>query len=731
MLPTYLQRAFANPVRLLTCVSMATALAACGGGGGNPGGTGSTTPGTTTPTPGTTPGTSIPVVPAEAKMILQLVDAAGKPITTLSGGQAGQVKATVLDAKGNAAVNEVVKFTADESLLQFTPVSGTALTDASGVAVITVKPASVTSAGAANIAATVVAGGKTVSAGINLAVGAAPLTLGKIDFVPERKVEEILPAFGTALLQIPITTGGVAATTAPGLTINSLCSNDGTASLVLGAIDKGIQSVTYTNKGCLRGVDTVTVTLGNFTQTVNISVGKANIGTIQFVGSDLQGSSIVLRGSGGLGRKESAILTFRVLDQNSIGLPGVDVTFTATTNTGGLIVQPTKATSDATGNVTTTVASGTIPTPVRVVAQATRNGTTISGLSDSLIISTGLPIQRSMSLSADSYNIDGLNYDSAIAKVTVLMADQYGNPISDNTAVNFVTEGGAIATPEEGGCKTKGGGCTVELKSQAFRPVNGRVTVLAYVQGIEDFIDENGDGQYTCKQPILANKNDPTPYRPLVDSCTIDTGEKWKDQGDPFLNTGNHDIIRGNPGGDTLQRDPDREKDRKYNSAIGDLPFPYNRTAYSVDGNKQWGLNYIWREAEIVFSGDEPTFIRQFANKDGTLRDWTTADGPVDVIAGLHGAGCGSQTLYFRIVDVNNNPLPSGTSVTFVDADKVTPGTVSPNAVGATNRLGGTQHWLGIKANNDCFAGEFALKTTTPRGKGYSSKLFKSGPVAP
>ncbi|UOD32677.1 Ig-like domain-containing protein [Massilia violaceinigra] len=727
MLPTYLQRAFANPVRVLTCVSMATALVACGGGGGNPGGTTAVTPGTpTNPTPGT-PTPTTPVVPAEPKMTVQLVDAAGLPISTLSGGQAGQVKVTLLDAKGNVAPNEVVKFTADETLLQFTPVSGSALTDASGVAVITVKPASVTSAGAVNINVVAVAGGKTVNGGINLAVGAAPLTLGTIKFVPERKEGEILPAFGTAVLQIPITTGNVAATTAPGLTINSLCTNDGTATIVPGALDKGMQSVTYTNKGCLRETDTITVSLGNFNQTIKINVGKANIGTIQFVGSDLAGSSIVLRGSGGLGRKESSILTFRVLDQNSIGLPGVDVTFTATTTTGGLIVQPSKATSDASGNVTTTVASGTIPTPVRVVAQASRNGTTISGLSDSLIISTGLPIQKSMSLSADSYNIDGLNFDNSIAKVTVLMADQYGNPISDDTAVNFVTEGGAIATPSQGGCKTKDGGCTVELKSQAFRPVNGRVTVLAYVQGIEDFIDANGDGVYTCPDFTRADPKDiTTPYRPLIDTCKSG-GEIAKDQGDPFLNVGNLAIIRGNPGGNTLQRDPDPKKDRKYNSAIGDLPFPYNRTAYSVDGNGQWGLNYIWRETEIVFSGDEPTFIRQFRNDDGSLRDWTTADGPVNVIAGLSGTNCSNQVLFFRIVDVNNNPLPSGTTVTAADADKVQPGSVSPNAIPATSRLGGTEHWVSIKKETNCAPGEFSIKTTTPRGKSVSSYLFKSG----
>ncbi|MCE3606760.1 Ig-like domain-containing protein [Massilia sp. P8910] len=712
---------------------MATALAACGGGGGSAGGktstTTPTTPGTTTP--GTTPGTVTPVA-AEPKMTLQLVDSTGTAITTLSGGQTGQVRATVVNANGSVAVNEVVKFKTDDKLLQFTPESGTALTNALGVAVITVKPTSVSAAGAVNIGATVVAGGKTAEAGVNLEVGAAPLTLGKVEFTPEQT--DILPAFGTAVLTIPVTTGGVGATSVPGLTVNSLCAGDGTASLVLGSLADGKQLVTYTNKGCLRVTDTITVTLGNTTQNIKINVGKANIGTIQFVGSDLNGSSIVLRGSGGLGRKESAILTFRVLDQNSIGLPGVDVTFKTTTSTGGLIVQPAKATSDAQGNVTTTVASGTIPTPVRVLAQASRNGTTINGLSDSLIISTGLPIQKSMSLSADSYNIDGWNYDNAIAKVTVMLADQYGNPISDDTAVNLVTEGGAVAFSDIGGCRTKGGACTVDFKSQEFRPKNGRVTVLAYVQGVENFTDSNGDGQYSCSNFVQVQPVDPgTPYRPLVDYCTPGSGEPYTDQGDPFLDTGLEPVILGTP-------KVTHSFDGQYDVARGDLPFPYNHPVYTTAGNGQWGINYIWRQTEIVFSGDKPNFKRQvMVNPDtGERRDWTAADGNEFELVGLSTNDlsttskelpCSNQVVYFRIFDDNNNPLPSDTKVESANVDRITPGQISPNKVGATSAIGGTFHSVNVKADTTCIRGEFSIQTTTPRGKVFSSPMFKSIPA--
>lgn len=682
--------------RLTAIALVAASLAACGGGGGSPG-IGGASGGTS----GGTPGAGTPSA-AEPSVRMTLTDGSGAAVTSLSGGQSASVKATVLAAGGKPAVGAIVQFTAGaDSLVAFTPEAGSALTDANGVAVITVKPASMTASGAVAITATSVVAGRTATATSNIAVGAAPLTVGTLAFSPAPTGR--LPAFSTLSLSIPITSGGQPATSVSGLNLTSLCVGDGAATLVPGSFANGVQVATYTNNGCLRGRDTLTVSIGNSTQTIGVDVDAANIGTIQFSGSSAGGNSIVLKGSGGQGRSEAAQLSFRVVDQHGNGLPGVDVNFSATTYTGGLTVSPTRATTDATGQVTTMVSSGTIPTPVRVIAEASRNGVKISGLSDALTISTGLPVQKSMSISASKFNIEGLDYDGENTDITVLLADQYGNPVSDRTAVNFVTEGGAVGSSSQGACLTANGGCTVPLRSQAFKPLNGRVTVLAYLQGIENFIDENGDGQYTC-----AGYTGSTPYRPLVDACPSG-GESFPapssgqsgDLGDAFL---------------------DANANGTYEASAGDLPFPYNRSTYSAAGDGKWGLNYIRRSFEIVFSGSEASLIRQFCSTSGdstVCRDWNeNTDGDPKVLRGLSGASCQAVELTFRLTDRNNNPLPANTGVRANDVSRISVGTIYPDIVPSTPRIGGTIHKTIVKPDIACASGDFLLMVTTPRGIG-------------
>ncbi len=681
-----------NTIQAGVALLLAATLAACGGGGGNPGSTGGGT--------GTGGGTTNPI-PSDPKITLALTDGSGASVSSLSGGQSATVKATVLTAAGKPAANVIVQFAASSTtLVSFTPETGSALTDANGVAVVTVKPAGVTSAGATAISATSVVEGKTATASSNISVGAAPLTVGTLAFSPAPASP--LPAFSTASLNIPVTSGGQPATSVSGLNMSSLCVGDGAATLVPGAFANGIQTATYTNNGCLRGRDTISVSIGNSTQTISLDVGAANIGAIQFSGSSVSGSSIVLKGSGGQGRTEAAQISFRVVDQHGNGLPGVDVNFSATTNTGGLTVSPSRATTDATGQVMTMVSSGTVPTPVRVVAEATRNGVKISGLSDTLTISTGLPMQRFMSMSASKYNIEGLGYDSETTDITVLLADQYGNPVSNGTAVNFVTEGGAVGSALQGACTTQNGGCTVSLRSQAFRPDNGRVTVLAYLQGIEDFTDSNGDGQYSCTGYAGS-----TPYRPLVDACPSG-GEPHVDLGDPFLDTGDHAIVSGQP-------EKKHSFDGSYEAAKGDLPFPFNRSSYVAAGDAKWGLNYIRRSLEVVFSGSQANLVRQVCTGD-VCRDWTSADGEQSVIEGVAGASCTPQILSFRLYDVKNNPLPVGTTVAGADATKLSLSTILPEAVASTNAIGGTIHHVTVKPDTACASGSFMLRVATPKG---------------
>ncbi|MFZ6842898.1 hypothetical protein [Undibacterium sp. RuTC16W] len=691
-----------NFFRLYISLFLIALLFACGGGGGS---SGTSTAGGASNSP---------------SLSVSLVDANGVAITSLSGGDIGTLKAKFTSGSGSPIANAVVTFSGDVSLIQLVPISGTALTDANGIAVLNIKPASFTLAGAVAITAQAVSGTLTASTTFNLAVGAAPLTVGTLSFSPAPTAA--LPAFSTITVNFPVTSNGKAVTSISGLSLTSLCVGDGTASLVQGpSTSVGVFSATYTNKGCTRGTDQITVAIGNSSQSISLAVISANVGSIQFVGTDSPGSAIVLKGTGGTGRKESAVVTFKVVDQTNVGLAGVNVSFSATTTTGGLTVLPASATTDSNGNVSTTVSSGTIPTPVKVIASATRNGNTISGLSDFLTISTGLPIQKSMSLSVDKLNIEGWDYDGEIAKVTVLLADQYGNPVSDNTTINFVAEGGAIGSSGQGACNTTNGGCTVNFRSQAFRPLNGRVTILAYTQGIEDFIDSNGDGQYSCTNFKDTDGNVPSVYRPLVDIC-ISGGEPFTDLGDAFLDTGSLAATSGVSSSGTL--------DNVYTPANGDLPFPYNHTTYSATGDGKWGINYIRKSAEIIFSGSFAQLIRQVCTS-GTCRDWTAADGNASIITGLYsahitapatapvsGVDCFAQSLNFRLTDLNNNPLPADTTITTGDSNKLSTGTYFPDKVLSTNSVGGTFHSVTVKPDGACGSGSITISVKTPKGNG-------------
>ncbi len=723
--------------QVLTATILALSLAACGGGGGSAGSTGVAAAGSTGTGAGTTGGVTGTVPAAAPTLTLTLVDGSAAIITALSGGQTGVLRAVFKDAAGALIRNAVVKFTAsDTTLVQFTPASGSALTDANGVATINLKPADFSSAGALTLSAQAVLDTKTAAGSVNIAIGAASLAVGSLSFAPAPAAGTSLPAFNTISLNVPVTSNGQPVNAAPGLTFSSLCTGDGTATITAGTVSAGVATATYLNKGCTRVTDTLTAAIGNSTQSIPLAVSAANIGTINFVSAVPSGTSLVLKGSGGLGRTESALLTYKVVDQSGSPLSGVTVRFAATTTTGGLQVLPAQATSGTDGTVQTSVQSGTIPTPVRVAAQATRSGNTVTGLSDALTISTGLPIQKAMSISVDKYNIEALDYDGIVANITLRMADQYGNPISDGTTANFVTEGGAVGSSAQGACQTANGGCTVPLTSQSFRPINGRVTVLAYAQGIEDFTDSNGDGQYSCTNFTSGDGTVQPTFRPLIDTC-VSGGEPYVDLPDAYLDTGLHAVLRrpgqANPpgativsnildlGADGVAGNPSSginglPLDGTYDAAQGDQPFPYHGT-YSASGDGHWGVNYIRRSIEIVFSGSTATLIRVDPVTGADLAN------PNDrIVAGLGGGGgagtCAAQPLAFRLTDVNNNPMPAGTTVSSSDAVKITSGTFFPALVPSTAAIGGTYHQVTLKPEAACGSGTISIVVTTPRGLG-------------
>lgn len=413
------------------------------------------------------------------------------------------------------------------------PETGTAITDENGIALLDLLAGNDVGAGEITISAL------TNSSTQAFEIGAADVTLAVDNGLV---VGESLSAGATTVIRVSITgTDGLPYLPPLNVEFTSSCAS---ATPALAIIDSNVVSIggvaqaTYRADGCV-GTDAVTATVvtGGDAKSISttIPVVESQTGSIEFVSSST--NSIALKGTGGVGRTETAILQFRVRDENGNPDPQEYVRFQLSTDVGELQLDPVEAFSNNEGLVQTVVRSGRVPGVVRVVAiHAEEDGNPdnannrISSVSDLLTISGGLPDNGSFTVSPAHLNVEGLDYNGETTNVTVFLADDQNNPVPDGTSVFFQTEGGSI----QPACNTINGQCSVNWTSQNPRPfdnmsyqntisdkcdsffgvpapctlgirnadgsidqpLGGRATVLAFAIGGEDFIDLNSNGVF-------------------------------------------------------------------------------------------------------------------------------------------------------------------------------------------------------------------------------------------
>lgn len=200
---------------------------------------------------------------------------------------------------------------------------------------------------------------------------------------------------------------------------------------------------------------------------------------LNFLDTNPSDRSIVLAGSGGNGRSESATLRFRVVDKNNSPVKGAVVSFNVVP-ANDVTLNIDTATSDADGVVVATVSSKTVATAV--VIRASINGRPISSQSDQLLVTTGVATLAGFDLSASKFNLNAaLTGDQS--NINVRIVDVNGNPVADGVPVVFTTNFGAIGTSLQGGCRTQNGACTVPYIVQDPRPNDGeRILIVASTQ---------------------------------------------------------------------------------------------------------------------------------------------------------------------------------------------------------------------------------------------------------
>ncbi|NDP39083.1 MAG: hypothetical protein GZ093_10110 [Rhodoferax sp.] len=488
-------------------LAVVVALTACGGGGGNPGttsdgagaGAGAGT-GTGTGT-GTT--TSAPTV------VASVVDASGASVTGISLATGFLARATVKDANGAAVIGKLVTFEiSGASIAVLSPT--TALTTAPlGIAEVAIAPASVSSIGAATLSASADFSGVSVPGTIDFAVQSSSLALSAVTVTSAS-----LPSAGNTPVQVTALISGAPAVGVPvNVSFNASCGKINGQDTTSGGVSvttngSGVASAVYDAVAADGSLCSGSVTLtgssaGAVSQSKTISVAVPTASAVVFMSATP--AQIFVAGSGAL---DQAIVKFRVLSSGGSALPSVPVKLSIVTNPGGVglgsagVTAPVTVTTLVNGEASVSVFSGTIPGPVKVRAELASDPLVFSE-SQNLTVASGPPSQRFMSLSVETFNIEGWSIDGASTQLTVRIADRQGNAVDDGTVINFTAEGGQVArscaTVRVNGVSQ----CSVTFISQNPRPAGGRASVLAYIAGTKDYVDINGNNTFDAGDTLL------------------------------------------------------------------------------------------------------------------------------------------------------------------------------------------------------------------------------------
>jgi hypothetical protein len=249
----------------------------------------------------------------------------------------------------------------------------------------------------------------------------------------------------------------------------------------------------------------------------------------------------------------------------------------------------------------------------------------------------------------------------------VRAADRLGQPVPAGTPVSFISEGGQIAASCTLASDVNGlTSCSVTLSSQAFRPADGRITLLAYMDGDEIFVDTNGNNRF-------------------------DSGETFYDMGQPFLDANEDGVY-------TAATEQKVGDPTVAGSGIGSAACAPH--AYLIDNvpntcDATWGPTRVRAEYRVVLSGS-------FAKTTGVF--------------GVPGA----TSVDVLLRDVNDNPMPFGTTVTASVSGgtncsivETIPATVPSTTSPTTHRVVYTR---GSDAGDTCSGAVITVKATTPKG---------------
>jgi hypothetical protein len=603
-----------------------------------------------------------------------VVDGAGVEITNhiLSQTQAQFLKIVLKDGANSAVPYTRVTVTLDSTAAVIVPVSGTQLTDASGIVLMRIAPASVNSSGTvrATVDATVDATVLTQTYDFQITAGTVSLSAVSVSPLSVQKGQSVNVYVDVAVNGVPATSNSVA------VNFNSSCGTVAPTSSLVDATGRASAVVQTTSTGSctvdasVNGVNSLPTA---FTVTAPPITG------IQFVSATP--NLIYQAGSAGV---NTSIVTFKVIDSVAAGVQGVSVNASLTNTDGGINFcgSPTSGSSSSDGTVSFSICAGTLPATVQVRAELADTPAIFTS-SNILTVQTGFPTQRFFDISASTLNYYVGGYFTSkvngnAVTISVFAADRQGNPVPDGTKIVFVAEGGQINSSGQSSCLLTNGRCSVDLIGQDYRPMGssalggdprpGRVTVLAYADGEESFIDKpDANGDYN-------NRYD------------LDKGELFEDLGSPYIDKDESgtflsaytNLVTNTNEGESLYPMP--------SGSVGSLVCPDNSNVGLSAANT---CNHVWdgytkvrRQIVIVFSGGK---IGQPGSYDAS----TNPEGYDASIPDKYRTQVVEKTktkIKVQLADRDGNPLPADAKLSV----QVVPSTSTCKATLLNSQIGST-----------------------------------------
>lgn len=467
-----------------------------------------------------------------------------------------------------------------------------------------------------------------------------------------------------------VTVGGTAVVSATVLDVNGAPMPNGTTvnfsldNAALGTIPPtaliaggaGVAQATFSAATNAAGTATITATSGAATGNATLDVIGADAGSIEFLSATP--SIIALDGAGG---QQTSTVQFLVKDSTGNPVVGAQTVILDLSGPSGPTVGEyigpnpgVKSLPVGTQNGIATVIlhSGIVPGTATITA--TVAGTNLKTSSGVIAIGGGIPSEGHFSLSTTILNLEGGQFDGIEAEITARIADRYSNyNVLQGTSVSFYSECGAIDRAVN--LDALGAGTVIFRTQRPFpqdvspsvpdaviaanylakldvtiddtnNPSDGLCTIVAVIDGEEEFTDGNADGVYNSGETFIDT----------YDDIHID-----KDDDPEDILPG--DVIAGYP----------------YDATFEDLVVDRHGNGVFDGMNGVWDENKrISRQLKLLFTGIPDISVAI----DGTPAVPVLEGDMVSIPDG------GSTKLNFAIHDGNFNPPIVGTSFT-VSAD--------------------------------------------------------------